>query len=168
MFSLSDLSPQKEPFDLGDGRIIYFRNKQDFDLQELAAWERLRKTMNDVVKMRGASKNEQQHVVASQKSFQAAKEVISLVLPDLPGSILDSLDAGKVDHLASMCITVASGTMRTGAGTQDQLVSMAEKFPELPSEFLASLSYGQARLLLDEPMEETTGPKKRTAQPSKS
>lgn len=176
MFSLADLSPAREPFDLGNGRLIYFRNTQDFDLQELAAWQRLRKTMGDVVKMRQSSKSEEQHAVATRKSNQAAKEMIALVLPDLPSDILASLDAGKVDQLGSMCITVASGQLRGVAAGEDDLIALAEKYPDLPSEFLATLTRRQAKLLLGDEEEETgqapaqagVVPKNRHAQLSKS
>jgi hypothetical protein len=172
MFSLSDLSPTQEPFDLGNGRIIYFRNKQDFDLQELAAWERLRKTMGDVTKMRQSSKSEEQHALATQKSNRAARELISLILPDLSSDILEKLDAGKVDHLASMCIMVASGQLRGGSPSEDDLIALAEKWPDLPSEFLATLTRRQAQLLLGEDKGEETAvaetAKNRRAQPSKS
>lgn len=170
MFSLSDLSPSQEPFDLGNGRTIYFRNKQDFDLQELAAWERLRKTMADVTKMRQSSKSEEQHALATQKSNRAARELIGLILPDLPSDILEKLDAGKIDHLASMCIMVASGQLRAGAPDEEQLITLAEKWPDLPSVFLTTLTRRQATILLGEEEETAVpdAPKNRRAQPSKS
>jgi len=148
-FSLSNLQPDREPFDLGD-RIIHFRNKQDFDLQELAAWQRLQKTVQNVVKMREKAQNEQQHVSASAKSYEAAKEIINLVLPDLPGKTFESLTAGQVDHLASMCITVASGVMRQSAASPELQAMVMARYPDLPEAFVSALTHGQCQMLLPE------------------
>jgi len=148
-FSLSNLQPDREPFDLGD-RIIHFRNKQDFDLQELAAWQRLQKTVQNVVKMREKAQSEQQHVSASAKSYEAAKEIINLVLPDLPGKTFESLTAGQVDHLASMCITVASGVMRQSAASPELQAMVMARYPDLPEAFVSALTHGQCQMLLPE------------------
>jgi hypothetical protein len=150
MFSLSDLTPEREPFDLGNGQTIHFRNRSDFDLQELAAWERLRKTMEKVVEMRRKAADEQQHAFASTKSETAARELISLILPDLPSEILTRLTSGQIDHLAAMCITVASGQMRGAAANEAQLAEIAQRYPDLPAEFVASLNRSQAARLLGE------------------
>ena len=112
-FSLANLQPDGEPFDLGD-RVIYFRNKQDFDLQELAAWQRLQKTVQNVVKMREKAQSEQQHVSASAKSYEAAKEIINLVLPDLPGKTFESL-ARAADRAWLRCLW-RSMTIRKAPG----------------------------------------------------
>ena len=148
-FSLANLQPDGEPFDLGD-RVIYFRNKQDFDLQELAAWQRLLKTMQNVVKMREKAQNEQQHVSASAKSYEAAKEIINLVLPDLPGKTFEGLTAGQVDHLATMCISVASGSMRANPASIELQAMVLARYPDLPEEFAKSLTHGQVQMLLPE------------------
>lgn len=149
-FSLSNLQPDREPFDLGD-KLIYFRNTQDFDLQELAAWQRLKKTMTNVVKMREKATTEDQHARASAKSLEASREYIALVLPDLPSTTLDSLNAGQIDHLASMCITVASGALRQNTASAELQAMVLARYPDLPEEFVQTLSHGQCqRLLPDE------------------
>lgn len=163
MFSLSDLSPDREPFDLGDGRTIYFRNKADFDLQELAAWERLRKTMAQVTDMRQKAASEQQHAYAASKSDTAARELIALVLPDLPSEISSRLHEGQIDQLAAMCIMAASGQMRGMTATPEQLATIAEKFPDLPAEFVASLTRSQVGRLLHTAVDEDAAPVEKKA-----
>jgi len=145
-FSLKSLAPEREPFELGDGRTIYFRNKADFDLQELAAWERLRKTLNNVAKMREKSTSEEQHAHATKKSDKAAREMIALVLPDLPSDA--GLSAGQTDQLAAICINVASGMYAGSMGTEDEKTAVAEQYPNLPEAFIDVLSRRQIRLLI--------------------
>lgn len=164
MFSLSDLTPAREPFDLGDGRAIYFRNKADFDLQELAAWERLRRAYKSVTDLREKAQNEEQYAYASRKSEQASREIIGLVLPDLPSEVRDRLTAGQIDQLSAICQMVARGDLRRSSASDEQLAAMAEKFPELPSEFIAGLTRHQAQLLLGND-EQEAAPKNPTAQP---
>lgn len=166
MFSLSDLSPAREPFDLGEGRTIYFRNKADFDLQELAAWERMRKAYKSVTDIRQKATTEEKYAYASQKSDGVSKEMIALVLPDLPTAVMEKLTAGQVDQLSAMCQMVARGELRRSNASDEQLAAMAEKYPELPSDFIASLTRHQAQMLLpDEDGNEDVAPKKTTAQP---
>lgn len=148
-FSLANISPEREPFDLGD-KIIYFRNVQDFDMQELAAWQRLKKTMANVSKMREKAQTEDQHARATAKSQEACKEYISLVLPDMPGAVLESLSAGQLDHLASMCISVASGALRQNVASPELQEMVLAKYPDLPEEFVKTLSHGQCQRLLPE------------------
>ena len=168
MFSLADLTPARDPFELGDGRTIYFRNRADFDLQELAAWERLLKTLGDANKMKQSSKHEQQHIEATRRSDQAQREMIGLVLPDLPGDIMASLTAGKVKHLADICTSVASGQLRSSSPDQEQIAEAAALYPDLPRAFLTSLNRYQVGLLLETPEEEPKPTKNRRAQLSKS
>ncbi|MBX3056930.1 MAG: hypothetical protein KF770_10700 [Anaerolineae bacterium] len=168
MFSLSDLTPDREPFDLGDGRLVYFRNKADFDLQELAAWERLLKAMEQVVSMRKKATNEQQYAYAANKSSTAARELIGLVLPELPADVRDRLTEGQIDQLATMCILVASGQMRGAGATEAQLLAIAEKHPDLPAEFIASLNRAQANRLLNGEVEDTAVPEKKATDRQKA
>lgn len=150
MLSLSKLQPAREPFDLGD-QVVYFRTKQDFDLQELAAWERLQRTYSQVKKMREKAGSEEQYASAGRKSDQASRELIALVLPDLPSDVMDSLTAGQIDQLATMCVVVATGSYGNGSPSEDDLSAAAERYPDLSSEFLASLSRAQMHLLMGQP-----------------
>ena len=154
MLSLSNLTPVREQFDLGNGRFIEFRTKQDFDMQELAAWERLQKTYESVRKMRDKAASEQQHATASAKSDKASRELVGLVLPELPGQMMETLTAGQVDQLASMCIVVASGQYAAGSPSLDELAEAGVRWPDLPPEFIASLTRGQLRMLMAGEVEE--------------
>ena len=150
MLSLSKLRPPREPFDLGD-RVIYFRTRADFDMQEMAAWEQLQQTYGQVKKMREKAGSEQQYASAAQKSDRASRELIALVLPDMPASVIDGLTAGQVDQLATMCLVVASGQYGAGSAPEEQLAEAGERFPDLPADFLASLTRTQMRMLLRQP-----------------
>lgn len=153
MFSLSKLTPDREPFDLGNGQTIYFRNRQDFDFQELAAWQRLSEEMKRVTKDRQGARNEQKHASISRRTQQTAMEIITLVLPELPNAILDGLTAGQVDQLAGMCITVCSGSLRSAAASIEDVEEAMRLYPDLNPEFLTSLNRQQMALLLKQETE---------------
>lgn len=148
MFSLTTLNPNHEPFDLGNGVLIYFRNRQDFDFQEVAAWERITRGLSEVAKMREKANSEELFARAQKKNDSLCKELITLVLPDLPSEIFDSLTAGQIDGLASMCIQAARGDLRGRAPTASELAEAKAKFPNLPESFINSLTRGQIKLLM--------------------
>ena len=76
--------------------------------------------------------------------------VLDLMLPDMPGKVMETLSAGQVDHLASMCITVASGVMRQSAAGPELQAMVLAKYPELPEAFVGMLTHGQCQMLLPE------------------
>lgn len=150
-FSLSDLQPDREPFDLGDGRTIYFRTTRDFDLTQFAAWKRLSQTMTSLHKQREkAGHSEEMHQRISEKVRVASLEIVNLGLPDIPADILSGLTVGQIDQLAAICIGVISGMHRNGAASLEQRAAILARYDNLPDEFVDSLSARQAALLLVE------------------
>lgn len=148
-FSIENLTPKKEAFDLGD-KVIYFRNAQDFDIQEFAAWRRLSTLMVEINRKRQKAETEEAHVRLTRKATIAAREIIALVLPEFPNDILDKYAVGKIDHLASICISVASGVFQQNAASPELQEMVLAKYPDLPEEFIATLSHGQCQRLLPE------------------
>lgn len=148
MLSLKTLERERIPFELGDGRSIYFRTKADFDIPELGMWNDIQKRMQQVNKGREKATGDDKHAELSRKSNAACYDVIQLVLPDLPSDTLKGLKAGQVDHLAALCISIAAGAYQAQSAEPDQREEIGEKFPDLPDAFIATLSRSQAWLLI--------------------
>jgi hypothetical protein len=151
MLSLDGLQADKVPFELGDGKTIFFRMVRDFDLQEYAAWQRLQtKTFPNIKKRRETAVTDDQFAKAEAKNRVACVETVNLVLPDLPTDTLDALTPGQLDNLASMCIQVATGRYNNSQVGPDDISAIQEQYPDLPVSFINSLSKRQSALLLPE------------------
>ena len=154
-FSLSSLQADSVPFDLGDGEKIFFRSAKEFDLQEYAAWQRLNRSFQNIAKQRDKAKTEQQQAHVEKKNVKLCKEMVFLVLPDIPTAVKDNLTPSQFDSLAGMCINVASGRHSNQLVDEDDAVKIKDAYPDLPDGFVRGLSRLQASLLLPEPEEET-------------
>ena len=144
---LQTLQRERTPFDLGDGREIYFRTTADFDIPQLGMWNDVRQRMTRIKKRRAKAAGDRAHADLSRQVESAALDVIHLVLPDLPDDILAGLTSGQVDHLAGLCLSVAGGTYQQETDEATQ-AAVAEKYPDLPEPFLETMTQEQADLLL--------------------
>jgi len=150
MLGLRTLERERIPFDLGD-RLIFFRTKADFDIPELGMWNDIQKRMQQINKQREKASGDDKHAELSRRSQSACYDMIRLVLPEFPESMLKELKAGQVDHLAAMSISIAGGIYQNQSADEDQRAEIGEKFPDLPDTLIATLSRAQAWLLIPPP-----------------
>lgn len=146
---------QQEPFDLGNGSTIYFRNAKQFDVQEYAAWNRLQRDLQGIGEKRKKAQTEQHYSYVEDKNLTLCRELIALVLPDIPKDTMDNLTASETDRLAAVCLAVASGRYHKGLVDEDVAREIENHYPSLPGEFIRSLTRNQAQKLLPVVQDET-------------
>ncbi len=149
MFSLKKVAEYEiDPFDLGKGQIINFRQYRDFNVNEIATWERVRRRVAQLGKQRDQANTQSKHEQLTKESQAACLEMIHLCLPELPEAVLAGLQPGQIDNLAAICITVASGTYRRGQADAADVKTCREMYPNLPPEFWDSVTAEQVKTLL--------------------
>lgn len=153
MLGLKTLDRERIPFDLGD-RFIYFRTKADLDIPELGMWHDIQRRYTQVNKGREKASGDDKHADLSRKEYAASLDIIHLVLPEFPNDALKELTAGQVDHLARMCISIGNGVYHAQTADEDLRQEIGEKYPDLPGEFIATLTRSQAWLLVPPPGKE--------------
>ncbi len=149
MFSLKQVADYESvPFDLGNGQIINFRQYRDFNVGEIATWERVRRRVAQLGKQRDQANTQTKHEQLTKENQAACLEMIHLCLPDLPEAILTGLQPGQIDNLAAISIQVASGTHRRGRPDEADVKACQDSYPNLPPEFWETATADQVRILL--------------------
>lgn len=142
---------ERIPFELEDGRIIYFRTKADFDIPEMAMSQELSQRSTKLQAESEKAKTDAQRAQNSVRNQAWARDMIHLGLPDLPDDVLNGLTPGQIDNLARLCRNIVTSVYQTSLAELEQRAEIAAEFPELPEAFIVTLSRAQAWLLIPPP-----------------
>jgi len=96
-FGIADLQPEKEPFELEDGEIIYFVSLAEFDARQKAEFKRAKNELEMAEKRFERARDDAGREEAVMLQKEISQKLVRVILPDLPKADLDGLTMGQMD-----------------------------------------------------------------------
>jgi len=94
-----DLVPERDEFDLGDGRKIFFRSRAEFDAADLARFRALDRRQRAIRERMNGEDASDDTVVAADEFDRLLRELIQIILPDLTAEEMTRLHLRQLSEI---------------------------------------------------------------------
>jgi hypothetical protein len=95
VLNLSELIPERDTLDMGNGVNLEFISRAEMDVEDLAKMQKMRRSTVDAQKRLEKAETEQAALAAAKKVNDVLGDLLQLIIPDLTDDQLAALRMGQ-------------------------------------------------------------------------